>query len=88
MLFSEIVNFGLKREFFNELARNCFKTTEKHSLAVCGSIWLEKKFLLRFPPFYLFDQKQLFKQIQIFLRISPISYMLKNKLSEYFSAPF
>ena len=43
----------------------------RHSLAVCGSLLGEKKFLLIFVPCYLFDQKQLFKQIQIFLRISP-----------------
>ena len=42
-----------------------------HSLAVCGSLCGEKQFLLIFIPIYLFDQKKLFKQIQIFLRIWP-----------------
>ena len=42
---------------------------QKDSLAECGSLCEEKKFLLIFIPFYWFDQKQLFKQIQIFLRI-------------------
>ena len=31
----------------------------------------KKSFLLKFIPFYWFDQKQLFKQMQIFLRICP-----------------
>ena len=38
---------------------------------VCGSHCGEKQFLLIFIPFLMFDQKQLFKQIQIFLRIGP-----------------
>ena len=53
------------------LYENFFKTTGKHSLAVCGLFWGEKQFLLIFVPFYWFDQKQLFKQIQIFLLICP-----------------
>ena len=35
-------------------------------------------FLLIFPLFYRFDPKKLFKQIQIFLRISPFSNMLRK----------
>ena len=31
-----------------------------------------------FPPLYWFDQKQLFKQIQIFLRICPFSNMVRK----------
>ena len=77
-LLSEKVFFWLKREFFSELARKCFKTTENHSLAVYGSLLGEKQFLLIFVPFYLFVQKQLFKQIQIFLKISPFSKFLRK----------
>ena len=44
---------------------------QKESLAECSSLFGEKQFLLIFIPFYWFDQKQLFKQIQIFLRIFP-----------------
>ena len=36
------------------------QTTEKHSLAVCGSFRGEKQFLLIFVAFYWFDQKQFF----------------------------
>ena len=72
-IISERVNFLTKKMSFSELARKCFKTTENHSLAVCGSLWGENQFLLIFVPFYWFVQKQLFKQIQIFLRICPFS---------------
>ena len=41
---------------------------QKDSLAECGPLFEEKFFLLIFIPFYWFDQNQLFKQIQIFLR--------------------
>ena len=38
----------------------------------------EKQILLIFVPFYWFDQKQLFKQIQFFLWICPFSNMLRK----------
>ena len=47
---SEIVNFWIKREFFNELARKCFKPTGKHNLAVCGSFLLRKTFFVYICP--------------------------------------
>ena len=59
----------LKRKVLYEFPQKCFKTTERHSLAICGSVCGEKKFLLIFIPFFWFDQKKLFKQIQIFHRI-------------------
>ena len=68
--------------------QKCFKTTERHSLTVCGSLLGGKQFLLILVPVYWFDQKQLFKQIQIFLRICPFKHIKINKLSEYFSARF
>ena len=73
MLLSEIVTFGLKGEVFNKLAKKCFKTIGKHNLAAYDSFCGEKLFLLMFVRFYLFDQKQLFKQIQIFHRICVFS---------------
>ena len=69
VLFSEIVTFWLKRKVLYEFLQKCFKTRERHNLAVCGSLWGEKQLLLFFIPFYWFDQKQLFKLIQIFHRI-------------------
>ena len=70
--------FLLKREVFSKFPRKRFKTTGKHSLAVCASFCGEKLFLLIFVPFYWFDQKQLFKQIQIFLWICPFSNLLRT----------
>ena len=79
MLLSEIVNIWIKKkEFFNELARKCLKTTAKHNLAVCGSFCGENLFLLIFALFYWFDHKKLFKQIQILLRICTILKMLRK----------
>ena len=78
LLLSEIVTFWLKRDFFSEFPRKCFKTTGKHSLPVYGSFLGEKQFLLLFIPFYWFDQKKLFKQIQIFLRICHLSNLLRK----------
>ena len=44
-------------------------------------------FVLIFIPFYWFDQKHLFKEIQIFLRILYLfKHGKKTKLSEYFIA--
>ena len=57
----------LKRKVRNEFPQKYFKTKERYSLAVCGSLCGDKQFLLIFIPFYWFDQKQLFKQILIFL---------------------
>ena len=78
MLSSEIVIFLTKREVPREFLPKCFKPTEKHSFAVCGSLWGEKEFLLIFDTFYWFDEKELFKQIQIFLRICPFSNLLRK----------
>ena len=52
MLVSDIVNF-----VFYEFSQKCIKTTEKHRLTVCGTLFGEKFFLLIFSSFYWFDQK-------------------------------
>ena len=52
VLLSEIVTLLNKRRSFQWIAHKCIKTTEKHSLAVCGSFYGEKQFLLKFVPFY------------------------------------
>ena len=70
VLVSEIVTFMAKtKSSLYEFPPKCFKTTERHSLAVCGSLCGEKQFLLIFIHLYRFEQKHLFKQILIFLRI-------------------
>ena len=72
---SEIITFLTKKRIFLGISLKMLQNNRKHSLAVCGSLWWEKQFLLIFIPFYRFDQKQLFKQIQIFLWICPFSKM-------------
>ena len=71
VLLSAIVTLCLKRKVLYEFYQKCFKTKERHSFAVCDSLYGENFFLFLFILFYWFDQKQLFKPIQIFLRISP-----------------
>ena len=61
----------LKWNVLYEFLQNCFKTTKRHNLTVCGSLCWEKQFLLIFIPFLMLDQKQLFRQIQILIRICP-----------------
>ena len=78
VLVSEIVILCLKRKVLHEFPQKCFKTTEKHSLAECDSIWGEKQFMLIFVFFYWFYQKQVFKQIQIFLRICSFSNIVRK----------
>ena len=51
-------------------------------------LWGEKQFLLIFVTLYWIDQKQLFKQIQIFPGFSPFKHGKTNKLSEFFNALF
>ena len=51
--------------------KNASKTTERHSLAVCDSLFGEKKFLLLFILYYWFVQKEWFKHIQILDWICP-----------------
>ena len=88
VLVSAIVTFMSKKKVLKEFPHKCFKTTERHSLAICGSLCRDKRFLLIFILFYWFDQKQLFKQILTFLSIFPFQSWQENKLSEYFSARY
>ena len=78
VLVSEIDSFMTKKKVLYEFLQKYIKTTERHSLAVYGSLCGEKKFLLISILYYWFVQKQLFKQIQIFLRICPFSNMVRK----------
>ena len=61
VLLSEIVSFWTKMRIFQEISPKMLKKTGKRNLAVSGSFWGEKLFLLIIVPFYCFEQKQLFK---------------------------
>ena len=81
--------FLLKREFFSEFLPKCFKTTEKHSLAVCGSFWGEKEFLFILSSFTALNKKGCLKQILIYpLDLLHFKLVEKNVLSDYFWASF
>ena len=78
VLVSEVVTFMSKKNSSLSISPKMLKTTERHSLAICGLLCGEKKFLLIFIRFYWFDQKKLLKQIQIFLRIFLFSNMVRK----------
>ena len=86
---SEIANFLIKREVICEFPPKCCKTTKKHSLAVCGSLWGEKPVYVNISLIFLIWSKTFAKQIQIFHRIFPFSNMLRKtnylRLSVLFS---
>ena len=77
-LLSEVVTFMNKKRSFQWISPKKLQNNKKYSLAVCGSYWGEKQFLLIFVPFYWFDRKQLFKQIQISLLDCPFSNLLRK----------
>ena len=83
---SAIVILYQKRKVLYKFPPKCFKTTEKHSLRVCGSLCGEKQFLLIIIHFYWFNQKLLFKQSKFSSEYAPFKHGKKNKLSEYFNA--
>ena len=90
MILSEIVSFlTKKREIISEFPLKCFKTTEKHSLALCGSFCGEKQFVLKIVPFFCFEQKHLCTPnpnfAQDFLLFKLVE---KSNLSAYFWTSF
>ena len=78
--------FYIQKEKFSMNPPKMLQNNRKHSLAVCGSLCGEKRFLLMFIPFNWFDQKKLFKQIQNILSICPFQTRCENFFYEYFSA--
>ena len=78
VLVSEIGTYMSKKKISLWISQKCFKTTQRPSLSVCGSLYGEKQFLLIFIRFNWFDQKKLFKPFQIFLRICPIWKMVRK----------
>ena len=59
VLVSEIATFMSKKKVLDEFPTKCFKTIERHCLAVCGIFCGEKQFLLVFIPFYWLDKKKI-----------------------------
>ena len=50
------------------------KTTERHSLAVCGSFCGEKQFLLIFIPFYWFEKKSCLNKFKFSSGFAPFKH--------------
>ena len=59
--------FYVKRKILYEFPQKSFKTTERHSLAVCSLLSGEKQFLLIFIPLYWFDKKSCLNKSKISL---------------------
>ena len=77
---SESVNFLTKKRSFQWISPKTLQNNRKKEFS-CMSVILRRKTILVnliYVQFYWFDQKQLFKQIQIFHRISPISNLLRK----------
>ena len=88
VLVSEIVTFMSNKKSSLRISPKILKTTEKQSLAGCGSLCGEKQFLLIFIPFYLFNQKKSLNISKFSTGYAPFKLGKKNKLSEFFSARF
>ena len=78
VLDSEKVTFMSKKKSSLWISPKMLQNNRKPEFC---SLWLtlwRNFFLLIFISLYLFDQKRLFKQIQIFLRICPLSNMVRK----------
>ncbi len=84
VLVSEIL--CLKRKVLYEFPQKCFKTTERHSLAVCGPSCGEKQHLLIFIPFHGLIKNSCLNKSKFSSGFVPSKHGKKNKLSECFSA--
>ena len=78
----------LKEKFSINFPQKRFKTTERHSLAVCSSLSGEKHFLLIFIPFYWFEPKNCLNKSKISSGFAPFKPGKKNKLPKYFRDRF
>ena len=88
VLLSEIATFLTKKRSSLWISPKLLQNNRKTQFSC---LWLNLRkiiFFLEFVPFYWFDQKVLFQKFLILLRIYPFKHVKKNKLSDYFSAPF
>ena len=83
-----IATFYTKKENFSMNFPENAKTTERHSLAVWGSVFGEKQFLLIFFPFYWFEKKKFLNKFKFSSGFAPFKHGKKNIFFEYFTAHF
>ena len=79
VLVSEIVTFISKKKVFYEFPQKCFKTAERHSLAVCGSLCGEKQFLLIFFPLTGMIKNSCLNKSKFSTGFSPFQTWLEKK---------
>ena len=87
VLLSEIATFLTKKRGSLWISPKLLQNNRKTQFSC---LWLNLRkiiFFLEFGPFYWFDQKVLFQNFLILLRIYPFKHVKKNKLSDYFRAP-
>ena len=88
VLLSEIATFLTKKRSSLWISPKLLQNNRKTQFSC---LWLNLRkiiYFFEFVPFYWFDQKVLFQKFLILLRINPFKHVKKNKLSDYFSAPF
>ena len=85
---SEIATFLTKKRSSLWIPQKFFKTTERYSLAVCGSLCGEKQFFLNLTHFTGFFEYNCSNKSKFSSGFAPFKYAKKNKLSEYFTARF
>ena len=88
VLLSEIATFLTKKRSSLWISPKLLQNNRKTQFSC---LWLNLRkiiYFLEFVPFHWFDQKVLFQNFLILLTIYPFKHVKKNKLSDYFSAPF
>ena len=88
VIVTESITFISKKKNFYEFLQKCFKTTDRHSLAVCGSICRENRFLLIFILFTGLFKNNCLNKSKFSVRIFAFQIWKENKLSEYISGRF
>ena len=87
--FSVIFNFWTKKRNSLWISPKMLQYNEKHSLAVCGSIWGQRTVFFKYlSPFTGLIKRNCLNKSKFSSRFTLFKHVKKNKLSEYFSAPF
>ena len=85
LLFLDSNFFLLKSELLCEFPKKYFKTTEKHSLAICGSFWGEKLVFINISPIFTgLVKNSCLNKSKTSSGFTRFKYIKKNKLSDYF----
>ena len=83
MLISEIVILCLKRKVLYEFPPKCFKTTERHSLTVLGSLFYYYYYYFFFITFTVLIKNNCLNKTKFSSGFAVFKHGKKNILSEY-----